>query len=107
MALASAAAIMIVLLAAAAAIAANLGMLRVVTDTGSAGGLNATDLAPAVTSQQPAGDGETARTEDDTSSVEDRQPGADRSGGVEPGEDHRPDDTRQGDERYEGRDDDD
>ena len=47
-ALATAGAITIVLLAAAAAIATNLGVLRVATDTGSVGGLSATELAPTV-----------------------------------------------------------
>ena len=87
-ALATAGAITIVLLAAAAAIAANLGVLRVATDTGSAGGLTATDLAPAVSTQQPAGD-PGAYGDDDPSGVQAREPSDDRSGddrsGVEPG----------------------
>jgi hypothetical protein len=103
-ALATAGAITIVLLAAAAAIAANLGVLRVATDTGSAGGLRAADLAPAVTGQQPAADTGTVQT-DDTSSAQAREPGDDSSG-VEPGHDRSPD-SRPQDERYAGRDDDD
>jgi hypothetical protein len=106
MALATAGAITIVLLAAAAAIAANLGVLRVATDTASAGDLTATDLAPAVTTQQPASDPGAVRTDEDRSGVEGREPGDDRSGGVEPG-DHRPGEDQQADERYEGREDDD
>jgi hypothetical protein len=104
-ALATAGAITVVLLAAAAAIAANLGVLRVATDTGSAGGLRAADLAPAVTGQQPAADTGTVQT-DDTSSAQAREPGDDSSG-VEPSDDHRSPDSRPQDERYEGRDDDD
>ena len=108
-ALATAGAITIVLLAAAAAIAANLGVLRVATDTGSAGGLGATDLAPTVSAQQPAGDPGAVRT-DDASGAQAREPGGDSSAddrsGVEPGHDRSPD-SRPKDERYEGRDDDD
>ncbi len=62
-ALATAGAITIVLLAAAAAIATNLGVLRVATDTGSVGGLSATELAPVVSAQQPADDPGAARTD--------------------------------------------
>ena len=72
-ALATAGAITIVLLAAAAAIATNLGMLRVATDTGSAGGLSATELAPAVGSQQPAGDAGAVRT-DNSNGAQAREP---------------------------------
>jgi hypothetical protein len=108
-ALATAGAITIVLLAAAAAIATNLGVLRVATDTGSAGGLSATELAPVVSTQQPAGDPGAART-DDTSGAQAWEPGDDSSAddrsGVEPGDDRSPDSQPQ-DERYEGRDDDD
>ena len=113
-ALATAGAITIVLLAAAAAIAANLGVLGVATDTGSAGGLGATDLAPTVSAQQPAGDPGAVRT-DDASGAQAREPGDDSSAddssaddrsGVEPGHDRSPD-SRPQDERYEGRDDDD
>jgi hypothetical protein len=108
-ALATAGAITIVLLAAAVAIAANLGVLRVATDTGSAGGLGATDLAPTVSAQQPAGDRGAVRT-DDASGVQAGEPGDDSSAddrsGVEPGHDRSPD-SRPKDERYEGRDDDD
>ena len=107
-ALATAGAITIVLLAAAVAIAANLGVLRVATDTGSAGGLGATDLAPTVSAQQPAGDPGAVRT-DDASGAQAREPGdspADDRSGVEPGHDRSPD-SRPQDERYEGRDDDD
>ena len=107
-ALATAGAITIVLLAAAAAIATNLGVLRVATDTGSAGGLGATELAPVVSAQQPAGDPGAART-DDASGAQAREPGdssADDRSGVEPGHDRSPDSQPQ-DERYEGRDDDD
>jgi hypothetical protein len=108
-ALATAGAITIVLLAAAAAIATNLGVLRVATDTGSAGGLDATDLAPVVSAQQPAGDPGAART-DDASGAQAREPGDDSSAddrsGVEPGDDRSPDSQPQ-DERYKGRNDDD
>jgi hypothetical protein len=106
MALATAGAVTIVMLAAAAAIAANLGVLRVATDTGP-GGLNATDLGPAVTSQQPTNDPGSTRTDDDPSGIQGREPGDDRSSGVAPGDDRRPGDTQQADERYEGREDDD
>jgi len=107
-ALATAGAITIVLLAAAAAIATNLGVLRVATDTGPAGGLSATELAPVVSTQQPVGDSGAART-DDASGAQAREPGdssADDRSGVEPGHDRSPD-SRPKDERYEGRDDDD
>ena len=108
-ALATAGAITIVLLAAAAAIAANLGVLRVATATGSAGGLGATDLAPTVSAQQPAGDRGAVRT-DDASGAQAGEPGDDSSlddrSGIEPGEDHRPDGQPQN-EHYEGRGDDD
>ena len=109
-ALATAGAITIVLLAAAAAIATNLGVLRVATDTGSAGGLSATELAPVVSTQQPAGDSGAART-DDTSGDQAWEPGDElRRGpvrGWSPGDDHRSPDSQTQDERYEGRDDDD
>jgi hypothetical protein len=108
-ALATAGAITIVLLAAAAAIAANLGVLRVATDTGSAGGLGTTDLAPTVSAQQPAGDPRAVRT-DDTNGGQAEEPSdssADDRSGVEPGDDHRSPDSRPQDERYEGRGDDD
>jgi hypothetical protein len=108
-ALATAGAITIVLLAAAAAIATNLGVLRVATDTGSAGGLSATELAPAVGAQQPAGDAGAVGT-DDTSGAQAWEPGdgsvEDRSG-LESSDDHRSPDSQTQDERYEGRDDDD
>src|SRR5512132_2506465 len=108
-ALATAGAITIVLLAAAAAIATNLGVLRVATDTGSAGGLDATDLAPIV-SQQPAGDPGAVRT-DDASGAQAREPGDDSSAddrsGVEPGDDHRSPDSQLQHEPYAGRGDDD
>jgi hypothetical protein len=108
-ALATAGAITIVLLAAAAAIATNLGVLRVATDTGPAGGLSATELAPAVGAQQPVGDSGAVRT-DDTSGDQAWEPGdrsvEDRSG-LESSDDHRSPDSQTHDERYEGRDDDD
>ena len=108
-ALATAGAITIVLLAAAAAIATNLGVLRVATDTGSVGGLSATELAPVVSTQQPAGDSAAART-DDTSGDQAWEPGdgsvEDRSG-LESSDDHQSPDSQTQDERYEGRDDDD
>ena len=104
-ALATTGAITIVLLAAAAAIAANLGVLRVATDTGSAGGLNATDLATTVTVQQHPGDSGSVRGDDQA-----QQPGhdgsADDQSGIEPGDDHWPDGQAQ-DQHVEGRDDDD
>jgi hypothetical protein len=106
MALATAGAVTIVLLAAAAAIAANLGVLRVVTDTGP-GGLTATDLAPAVTTQQPADDPEAANGDDDRSGVQGHEPSDDPSSDLEPGDSSRPGDTRGEDDRYRGRDDDD
>lgn len=91
MALATAGAITIVLLAAAAAIAANLGVLRLATDTASPGDLTATELAPTVTSQGPAGDRQATHAED-ASGVEGRehsgQPAEDRPAGAEPGDDH-------------------
>jgi hypothetical protein len=103
--LATAGAITLVLLAAAAAIATNLGVLRVATDTGSAGGLDATDLATTVTLQQHPGDPGSVRSDDQA-----QQPGHDGSAedrsGIEPGEDHRPDGQPQN-EHYEGRGDDD
>jgi hypothetical protein len=104
-ALATAGAITIVLLAAAAAIAANLGVLRVATDTGSAGGLGATDLATTVTTQHP-GDPEPVRGDDQAqepshdSSLDDRP-------GIEPDDGHRPADQQPETEHYEGREDDD
>jgi hypothetical protein len=103
-ALATAGAVTIVLLAAAAAIAANLGVLRVATDTGSAGGLDATDLATTVTIQQHPGDPGSVRGDQ---AQEPRHDGStnDQSG-IEHGDDHWPDGQAQG-ERFEGRDDDD
>jgi hypothetical protein len=108
-ALATAGTITIVLLAAAAAIATNLGVLRVATDTGPAGGLSATELAPAGSAQQPVDDSEAART-DDTSGDQAWEPGdgsvEDRSR-LESSDDHRSPDSQTHDERYAGRDDDD
>jgi len=104
-ALASAGAITIVLLAAAAAIAANLGVLRVATDTGSAGGLDATDLATTVTTQHP-GDPEPARG-DDQAQEPSHDGSPDDRPGIEPGDDHRPDDHQRKDEHYQRREDDD
>jgi hypothetical protein len=108
-ALATAGAITIVLLAAAAAIATNLGVLRVATDTGSAGGLGATDLAPTVSAQQSVGDSGAGRT-DDASAGQARGPNdgsvEDRSG-LESSDDHRSPAGQAHDERYAGRDDDD
>ena len=108
-ALATAGAITIVLLAAAAAIATNLGVLRVATDTGPTGGLSATELAPVVRTQHPVGDSGAARP-DDTSGDQAWEPGdgsvEDRSG-LESSDDHRSPDSQTHDERYEGRDDDD
>jgi hypothetical protein len=108
-ALATAGAITIVLVAAAAAIAANLGLLRVATDTGSAGGLSATELAPAVGAQQPAGDSGAVRT-DDASAAQAREPSdegspEDRSGREPDG--RRSPDSQAQDGRYAGRGDDD
>ena len=109
-ALATAGAITIVLLAAAAAIATNLGLLRVATDSGSAGGLGATELATTVSAQQPAGGPEAAPT-GDASGAQVREPSDDSSAddrsGVEPGEDHRSPDSQLQDEPYAGRGDDD
>ena len=109
-ALATAGAITIVLLAAAAAIATNLGMLRVATNTGSAGGLRPTDLASTVTAQQPANDVGGRRT-DDTGGALVHAPGddgsADHQSGIEPNDDQRSPDSRPQDKGYEGRDDDD
>jgi hypothetical protein len=105
-ALVTAGAVTIVLLAAAAAIAANLGVLRVATDT-AAGDLTATDLAPAVTAQQPTGDPGAVRSDDDQSGVQGHEPGEDRSSDVESGTDDRSGGAQQADERYEGGDDDD
>jgi hypothetical protein len=51
-ALATAGALTIVLLAAAAAVATNLGLLQVSTDTGQVGRLSPADLAPAREVQQ-------------------------------------------------------
>jgi hypothetical protein len=103
-ALATAGAITLVLLAAAAAIATNLGVLRVATDTGPAGGLDATDLATTVTIQHP-GDPGSIRGDDQA-----QEPGHDGSAedrsGTQPGDDHRPDGQPQTG-HYEGRDDDD
>ena len=104
-ALATAAAITIVLLTAAAAIATNIGMLRVATDTGSAGGLGATDLAPTVTAQQPAGDTGGVDTGGQV-----REPGdgsAEGRSGMEPDDDLPSPAKAPGGERYEGRNDDD
>jgi hypothetical protein len=109
-ALATAGAITIVLLAAAAAIATNLGVLRVATSTGTAGGLQATDLATTVTIQQHSGDPGAGRT-DNPNGAQAREPGDDSSAddrsGVEPSNDRRSPDSRPQDERYKGRDDDD
>ena len=104
-ALATAGAITIVLLAAAAAIAANLGVLRVATDTGSAGGLDATDLATAVTVQQHPGDSGSGRGDDPAPDPGHDGSANDRSG-IDPGEDPRPEGEPQN-EHYEGRGDDD
>jgi hypothetical protein len=109
-ALATAGAITIVLLAAAAAIATNLGVLRVATDIGPAGGLQATELAPTVSAQQPASEVGAGRT-DDTGGAPVGEPGDDSSAddrsGIEPSDDRRSPDSRSEDERYKGRDDDD
>jgi hypothetical protein len=109
-ALATAGAITIVLLAAAAAIAANLGLLRVATDTGSAGGLVATELAPTVSAQQPAGDPEAVPT-GAASGAQAQEPSDDSSAdvrsGVEPGDNHRSSGSQLQDEPYAGRGDDD
>lgn len=108
-ALATAGAITIVLLAAAAAIATNLGMLRVATDAGTAGGLSATELTPAVGAQQPAGDAAAVRT-DNPNGTQAREPedgaGEDRSG-LGASDDHLSPADKAQDERYGGRDDDD
>jgi hypothetical protein len=105
-ALATAGAITIVLLAAAAAIAANLGVLRVATDTGSAGGLDATDLATTINSQQSVGDAGAVRGDDQRQEPSHDGSPDDRPG-IEPGDDHRPDDHQRKDEHYQGREDDD
>ena len=108
-ALATAGAITIVLLAAAAAIATNLGVLRVATDTGPTGGLSATELAPVVSTQQPVGDAGAART-DTANAGQAREPGdgsVEDQSGLESSDDHRSPDSQTHDERYEGRDDDD
>ena len=109
-ALATAGAITIVLLAAAAAIATNLGVLRVATDTGSAGGLSATELAPRrerpATRRRPRGRADRRHQ---------RRPGVGArrrlrratGPGLESSDDHRSPDSQTQDERYEGRDDDD
>jgi hypothetical protein len=106
-ALATAGAITIVLLAAAAAIATNLGLLRVATDTGPVGDLSTSELAPAVGAQQPAGDA----VADDNTGGQVRKPGddssADRRSDVEPNDDPTSPANRPPEERYEGRDDDD
>ena len=108
-ALATAGAITIVLLAAAAAIATNLGVLRVATDTGSVGGLSATELAPAVGAQQPAGDPGAVRT-DKPNGAQTHEPedgvGEDRSG-LGASDDHLSPAGKAQDERYGGRNDDD
>jgi hypothetical protein len=108
-ALATAGAITIVLLAAAAAIATNLGVLRVATDTGSAGGLSAAELAPAVGAQQPAGDSEAVGT-DNPNGAKAREPedgaGEDQSGSGA-GDDHLSPAGKAQDERYRGQNDDD
>ena len=108
-ALATAGAITIVLLAAAAAIATNLGVLGVATDTGPTGDLSATELAPAVGVQQPAGDA--AAVADENTGGQTREPGddsaADGRSGVEPNDDRTSQANRSPNERYEGRDDDD
>jgi hypothetical protein len=91
-ALATAGAITIVLLAAAAAIATNLGMLRVATDAGTAGGLSATELT-----DNP--NGAQAREPEDGA-------GEDRSG-LGASDDHLSPAGKAQDERYEGRNDDD
>lgn len=103
-ALATAGAITIVLLAAAAAIAANLGVLRVATDTGLAGGLDATDLATTVTTQHSGVPGSVRG--DDQAQEPGHDGSADDRSGIEPGDDHWPDGQAQ-DEHFEGRDDDD
>jgi hypothetical protein len=107
-ALTTAGAITIVLLAAAAAIATNLGVLRVATDTGSAGGLGATDLTPAVITQRPSEDPSAVPTDD---AGQAREPGDDSSAddrsAVEPNDDRRSPDNQPENERYAGRDDDD
>jgi hypothetical protein len=107
-ALATAGAITIVLLAAAAAIATNLGVLRVATDTGSAGGLGATDLATTINPQQSVGDSGAMRTDADAAQAREPDGGAveDRSG-LESSDDHRSSDGQAQDEHYGGRDDDD
>ena len=108
-ALATAGAITIVLLAAAAAIATNLGVLGVATDTRPAGGLSATELTPAVGDQQPVGDSGAVRT-DNPNGAQAREPedgaGEDRSG-LEAGGDHLSPAGKAQDERYGGRNDDD
>lgn len=104
-ALAMAGAITIVLLAAAAAIAANLGVLRVATDTGSAGGLDATDLGTTVTTQHPGDPGSVRGDDQRQEPSHDGSP--DDRPGIEPGDDHRPDDHQREDEHYQGREDDD
>jgi hypothetical protein len=104
-ALATAGAITIVLLAAAAAIAANLGVLRVATDTGTAGGLDATDLATTVTAQHPGDPGPVRGGDQAQEPGHDSFPD-DRSG-IEPDDGHRPADHQPQTEHYEGRDDDD
>src|SRR5512132_746590 len=108
-ALATAGAITIVLLAAAAAIATNLGVLRVATDTGSVGGLSATELAPAVDAQQPASDSGAVGT-DNPNGAQAREPedgaGEDRSG-LGASDDHLSPAGKAQDERYGGRNDDD
>jgi hypothetical protein len=108
-ALATAGAITIVLLAAAAAIATNLGVLRVATDTGSVGDLSATELAPAVGAQQPPGDAGAVRTDNpdgaQAQEPEDRA-GEDRSG-LGASDDHRNPAGKAQDEHYGGRNDDD
>ena len=83
-ALATAGAITIVLLAAAAAIAANLGLLRVATDTGPTGD------ASGAQAREPSNDSS-----------------ADVRSGVEPGDDHRSPGSQLQDEPYGGRGDDD
>ena len=108
-ALATAGAITIVLLAAAAAIATKLGKLRVATDAGTAGGLSAAALTPAVGAQQPAGDAAAVRT-DNPNGTQAREPedgaGEDRSG-LGASDDHLSPADKAQDERYGGRNDDD
>jgi hypothetical protein len=110
-ALATAGGLTIVLLAAAAAVATNLGLLQVSTDTGQVGRLSSADLAPAREVQQPTPPGAQAPGDDGGGAQE-------PAGGGEPGETPTTstlghDDGRAGHddgrthERFEGRGDDD